>query len=1488
LTRAGKNDKFDWLGSRKARKMLEKRELPGDPRWWKSGSLKGILIGICITMHLAGGAQQRVLNFTNISTEQGLSENTVLDIVQDPYGYMWFATENGLTKFDGANYTVYRHDVLDSTSLASDEIQSLCIHGDELFIAGVYPTIISAFNLKTEKFRTLFSYDEIDDLEKARFLQNDNYTLLLTYWEKFIYNHETGQFEIFNELNEAIGAITKDPLNPADSSMYIPIEAEHYFLDENDHLVGFDPEIGLLEINLPDFSHKILFGCRDIRELYDFNIKEDPDEVFVYRDSEKRIWFNINQNPLGFFHQISGKFHSRFQNVFIKDILEDADHNLWFASESGILFYDADHDLVHQFTHDPTKKYSLSNNYAASVFMNDHEILWVGHDGGGVDHARYYNIKSFQHLGVHTENALVSDRITGISESKKSEIWISTDQGVSRWDRDNQKITSYLEGVFINSIFCDSKGNVWCVTEASEILRKSATSNTFEIIDFKKNTYETGDLFDIPILLFEDSKDRLWLIGNGLFQIDYKAMELINNDAGADILLASSVSEDARGNFWITGNTGRLIVIHPDSGTSHFYCSHINDPYSLNSNILWDSYIDKEENLWIATNKGVNKTNIGSYSIGDALSFESYTLEDGLNDEIVFRILEDQQENFWFATNNGLSKLDKQDQRFINYFTLDGIASNSIGSSTNNLITYLCAARLSSGEILLGSDNGITSFHPEKIMGNRHRPPVIFTDLKIYNRSVPIGNYADRSILSQSITVTEEIELSYQDKVFSLDFIALDYTDARKNQYEYMLEGFDDDWIFLDNNRVVTFTNIPGGEYILKIRAANNEGFWNEQEASLGIRIRHPFWQAWWFRMLGAAFIVGAFFVFYSIRVFQIQHQKSKLETQVKERTQEIEWKNQQLEEQTARLNEANTELEENKRTLEDQSEELQVINARLVKQNSELEELNRKVSIANQTKLKFFTNISHELRTPLSLIMGPIDNILSNVKLSGYAKDQLGMMNRNSRMLLKLINQLLDFRKLETEHMKLAVAEGNIILFLKEIHMLFSNVANQKHIDFEFFSPVNELRIWYDADKIEKIISNLLSNAFKYTPEGGKIGLGVNIIEDPLSTRTQLQILVSDTGIGIARDKVEQIFERYYSVFDSGGLDATSAGIGLALTKELVELHKGKISVSSKVASREDPESGTHFTISLPIGKEYFSESERLSVDAFPDGHTSQSRDMLLDIGSPETDAGLSEPLPSENKNLPEVLVVEDNTDMRDFIKGILVGNYKIHKAENGKQGLEILEKNNISLIISDVMMPVMEGIEFCRSVKENLNSSHIPVILLTAKTDIESQIHGLKTGADDYITKPFNSQILTEKIGNLIQLRERIWDRFNKQLVFNPVELTSNSLDIKLLNRVKEVTEKHLSNPDLDVALFAREVGMSKSILYEKLKSLTGKTINDFISSMRLKRAAEFIMMGEMNLSEISLEVGYQDPNYFSKSFKKHFGVVPSKFTGQSIPVS
>jgi signal transduction histidine kinase/DNA-binding response OmpR family regulator/ligand-binding sensor domain-containing protein len=1440
--------------------------------------LTALFIPLLLIAHTLCFAQPHKLKFTNISTEEGLSENTVLDMVQDPYGYMWFATENGLTRFDGINCTVYRNDPNDPSSIANDITQSLCIHGDELFIASVYPTIVSAFDLTTEKFRVIFKSDQIDGLETAYLLNNNDLTLLITHSNKYIYDTQLKKFVIYESLNSLISDLRNMNVGPGESFIQNREPVEYYSLDENNQMISYISDLGILEISLPELNYTFLFNYLEFNELYHCHGFDEFTSTFLFRDSEKRIWFNINNNDLGFFHHVTKTFHSKLQDVFIKGIFEDYDNNIWFASESGVLFYDTDLDIFSSITHNPSERYSLSNNYISSVFMDNHEILWVGHDGGGVDLARYYSIKHFKHIDTRSERSLLSNRITQISESPGNQVWISTDRGLNSWDINRNKFTSYLEGEFIRKVYCDSKGNIWCINSDNEILFKKSTDVDFRLIDLKEKIYDSNYPGNPLVSFFEDSKNRFWLIGNGIFQLDRETFAVIKNENCSQIQYASNIKEDKKGNFWIAGSNDRLIVINPDKRSCYYYSSDINDPYSLNSNILWDLFIDEQENLWVATNKGINKTNISNYIDSDRLQFESFTLKDGLNDEIVFRIIEDDNKDLWFATNNGLSKLiagenDPSDEntltrRFSNYFTLDGIASNSIGCFTDNMISYQCGIKLSGGEFLLGSSNGITRFKPDLFPGNRYQPPVLITDLKISNKSVPIGQYGNREILSKSISVTENVGLSYTDKVFSFDFIALEYANPRANQYKYILEGFNSEWIHLGNQQMVTFTNIPGGDYVLKIRASNNEGYWNSEVTTIGISIKPPFWKTWWFRIIGISFLIGSLVLFYFIRTSQIEKQKRILKLLVQQRTSEIELKNKQLEDQTTQLNKANIELEEKKRNLEHQSEKLRVINTSLANQKTELEKLNKKVETANQAKLKFFTNISHELRTPLTLIIGPIESILSRERLSENSRNYLEMMHRNTNRLLKLINQLLDFRKLETEHIKLSVAEGNIVNLLKDIYLLFSDLARQKNIKYSFNSQIENLITWYDADKIEKIISNLLSNAFKHTSDGGFIELTVNV-PDHKSCKNMLRIIISDTGKGIPESEIDHIFELYYSSEDFTNREASGAGIGLALSKKLVELHKGKITVESKVSDEQNADSGTTFQIELPIGKEQYKKNELALEDRGVNVNVVHPEEALVDVNYPDPDEPENEADNETGDDLPKILVVEDNPDMRDFIKSILCGNYWIDCAENGKEGIDILQGNQYSLIISDVMMPIMDGIELCKYVKEDINTSHIPLILLTAKSDIESQISGLKTGADDYITKPFNAEILIEKINNLIQLRKRLWERFNNQVTFMPDELTSNSVDIKLLNRAKNVTEIHLSNPDLNVNLFSKELGMSKSILYEKLKNLTGKTINDFISSIRLKKAAELIMVGELNLSEISMEVGYLDPNYFSKCF-------------------
>ena len=982
--------------------------------------------------------QKGNFNFQNINTEHGLSENTVLDIIEDTYGYIWFATENGLTKFDGINCTVYRNNHDDINSLTGDEIQSLCINGDELLIATINPTTISAFNLKTKKFRAILRYNELEVDEYAYFLNNESYTLLITHRDKYIYDQEKKKFEIFSALKDQIDKVQKK-YNSGKSQLNSENFLEKYYLDKNNKLIAYCLNVGIFEISLPKLTYKELINNQDFKKLYgDINLDKFS-TAYIFRDEEQRIWFNIKDHTLGYFNQNNNTFQTKYANAYIKDIFEDPDSNIWIGSETGLLFYEADEDSLYNIYHKPTDKHSLSNNYISSVYISKDKMLWVGHDAGGVDYAKYFNISRFQHISVQSSNSLLSDKITGICESKnENEVWISSTGGINKWDLKNDKYYSYLNNQYIISIYCDINDNVWCLNSNEEILVKQKNEKKFKKPGFIENHLNYYGQERASLIFFEDRKNRMWLVGNGLYQINFKERTIVKNNVCSQIQSASSIEEDKSGNFWITGNNDKLIVINPDRLTCHHYHSDINDPYSLNSNILWDAHIDGYNNLWIATNKGINKTKIKDYIIGDQLNFESFKLKDGLNDEIVFRFIEDNSNNLWFATNNGLSKkVDKHKssrdesgfaQEFINYNKFDGLASGSIGCFTDNKITCLCGTKLTNGEILLGSNNGITKFDPKYFTGDNYHPPLYITDLKIFNKTVPIGKYQNRTILSKSVEISNDIQLSYKDRVFSFDFITLDYTNSRSNQYEYKLEGFDDEWIFLGNKRVVTFTNIPGGTYTLRIRASNNEGYYYNEEASLNLSIKPPFWETWVFRIFGLSIFIGVLVLFYKMRTYQIKKQKNRLKYLVNQRTQEIKKSNIQLEIQTKRLKETNIELEEKKKKLEQQSVKLQVYNNNLVKQKTELEKLNKKVKRIYQERINFFTNISHELRTPLSLILGPVDHILSHEKITSNVNHHLKIIERNTNRLLTLINQLLDFRKLETDHMKLEVAEGHYV----------------------------------------------------------------------------------------------------------------------------------------------------------------------------------------------------------------------------------------------------------------------------------------------------------------------------------------------------------------------------------------------------------------------------------------------------------------------------
>jgi signal transduction histidine kinase/DNA-binding response OmpR family regulator len=712
------------------------------------------------------------------------------------------------------------------------------------------------------------------------------------------------------------------------------------------------------------------------------------------------------------------------------------------------------------------------------------------------------------------------------------------------------------------------------------------------------------------------------------------------------------------------------------------------------------------------------------------------------------------------------------------------------------------------GEMFFGTWGGMLSFYPDSMYTNPNEAPVMITGISINNQSQQPGK---GDILATSVSYTDKLELPYNKNNLSLEYAILNYYHPDQNQYKYKLEGLSDDWIYAGNRTNGDFTNLDPGTYTFRVAGSNNDGVWNEEGASLQIMIRPPPWQTWYAYLIYGLIVAG---IILRYRRFLINRAKLRLAVEVerieKEKVQEIE-----------------------------------------------------------QMKSRFFANISHEFRTPLTLIRGPLTDLETQDSDSiSMKREVLEIIKRNTARLQNLINQLLDISRMETGTVKLQVAEGLLESFLRTIILSFLSLAESKKIKYSYQLPGSDNSLWYDADKLEKILVNLISNAFKFTNEHGEITIrGEYINRKGTGDPEYLSMTISDTGIGIPADRIDRIFDRFYKVNDSSEGLTEGTGIGLALTKELVELYRGEIDVKSIEGK------GTTFSLRIPVTWDLFRDEERIIV-------SEESLDPVA--GEPYQPSEIKPDLPdnkAEEKNEPVVLVVEDNPDMSQYIAGILERQYRIVSAGNGKKGFDSAVEHIPDLVISDLMMPVMDGLEMCGLIKEDERTSHIPVIMLTARADRDSKLEGLQTGADDYLIKPFDAEELQVRVKNLVDQRQKLREKFRKELFTEPEGTPAISHEDKLLNKVLEIFTRHLDDSDFNIDRMSSSLNMSRTQLYRKIHAITGHTPRELLQTIRLRKAAFLLESGEGNISQVAYQVGFNNMSYFAKCFRRLYKVNPSE---------
>lgn len=1183
----------------------------------------------------------------------------------------------------------------------------------------------------------------------------------------------------------------------------------------------------------------------------------------LYEDSRHNLWVATEKgvrlfdrtnkqftNPL---NDVQGKTDD--QVTFFMTLMEDRKGNLWVAKrDAGLRRYNFPTQSWTYYQHEEGNPYSLVSNYVNGLLEDDDGGIWVSTGRAGLN---YFDPATGQfHLVnnvTHKDGGLNSKTLNTLYQDNTGGIWIGTwFGGVYYLKKGYKKFKHYrkeaiengLSANLVQAVAADQQGNLWIGTEGGGGLNFfSRKENTFSRVQAPP-TDGNKHLSSLNIKSALCSRSGQIWIGTmeGLDRYDPLSQHwtYYRNDRNdpQSILpgFVLSLLEDAQGYIWAGIAGGGLNRLDPQTATFTHY-PYTNSSSASRYEVVNTLLEDRSGMIWV----GTKEDGLKSFDPTTAKFTHYHQL---IPDLSINAIQEDKQGLLWIGTGgSGLKSFDRITREVTSYTQQDGLPSNLISAiledesgrlwlSTANGISCFdpiqktwrnynisdglqgnqfaknSACKTPAGELCFGGVNGFNLFYPNDISINKVPPPVVITDFKLFNKPLEIG--AKNSPLTKHIRNTQSITLNHRQSVFSFEFAALNYTAPEKNQYAFLMENYDQEWNMSGHRRFASYTNLPPGEYTFRVKASNNDNVWNESGTSIALTILPKPWLTWWAYTIYACIALG---LIYLIRVYELARFRMKNELALE------------------RLN---------------------------FQKNEEV----------HQLKMDFFTNISHELRSPLTLILSPLESLMASGEGSPFAKRQYRYMERNVRQLLRLINQLLDFRKVELGMMKLKAAKGDVVRFTSEITQVFKSLAVQKNICLTCKSQPPVLEAWFDWDKMEKILFNLLSNAIKFTPEGGWITVVVSSrtlsINDEEKDHAVIEI--SDSGPGIAAQKLPLIFERFYQVSPETKSKDGGFGIGLAFVKELIEMHHGQIYVSSEVGK------GSTFTLVLPLGNKHLLPKE---IVIYSDsGKEEAVANTLMSNDSCTTEAAPR----SVRQDL--VLIVDDDADIRAYLRENLAENYDILEATNGKEAWHITQEKTPDIILCDVLMPEMDGIEYCRLVKTDMNFCHIPVILLTALSAVEHRITGVEAGADAYIPKPFNLQLVQVTIANQIEARKHLRKASQTSLLLTPKEYSPSSMDKEFLEEVIRIIDEHIDDVDFDMYDLHQAMRMSQSSLYRKLKALTDQSINEFIRNIRLSRAAELFSHTEWNISEIAYKVGFTDPKYFSTCFRKRFDMTPSLF--------
>lgn len=1338
-----------------------------------------------------------------LGIEQGLSNNYVVSITQDKQGFLWFATEEGLNKFDGTRFiTYYKNDLPhNNQGITGNELNRvyadskrpiiwIATQRDGLNAYNYDEQTFTAYQHNPENPHSLITND-VTDISPST--QNDDGLWVSTYYRGIEYlNINNGQFTHYNRstVPSLPSNQTWTVLDGGDNNLYIGHVGSGFsiFSLKDKSVKNFQNETG----NPTSLPGNDVFCI----------IKDANGNIWLGTNNGLALYNAANDNFITFRNNKNDKYATLCSRIL--SIRQLKDNRLWIASElNGIAILNlkqgmflSPEELSIEYIQEGDDSRSLSNASARCIFQDSFDNIWIGTWGGGINFISskppLFTTLSYSPI-PNNENSLNNKVASSLCMDRQGRIWIGTDGGGINVFEGEKRIAIYkkesgdIPSNFILASLQDSKGNLWFGSYQGGISYYDSRNKRFRSISLMGQSN-----LDVRTI-YEDAQHNIWVgYSGGIVVLNPLTMKIIqhyntdNSELHSDFI--RSIAQDEKGRFWIGTFGDGLGIYTPNLQKIKTFTQR--DGFC--SNTINQIIQDKQKRMWIGTGEG-----LVCFLSTDELNYKTYQRKDGLINTNICAITEDKKGNIWFSNNKGISCYVTNKGCFYNYDHSDDVPAGSFSSS--------CVTQSKNGQIYFGSINGVCCFNPDITMNEQPAPAAVVTEMKI------LGSNLENNDMIINLSKGQNVELSHAQNSFGLTFNVQNYSLVNQVEYVYMLKGLENSWYTVNENNSVTFRNIPPGKYEFLIKARIHNQKWPEEATSLTIRINPPLWLTWWAKLI---YILVSISITYLI----LHAYKKKLDL-------------------------------ESLYTLEKKNHE----------QEQEL----------NQERLRFYTNITHELRTPLTLILGPLEDMQKEASLPAKQAQKLSVIHQSALRLLNLINQILEFRKTETQNKKLCVSKGNIAPLIYEIGLKYKELNQNTKIDFRIQIEKEEMFLFFDKEIITIVLDNLISNAIKYTEQGC---VTLSLHQTMRNEVAYTEIKVSDTGYGISAEALPHIFDRYYQ--ESGKHQASGTGIGLALVKNLVTLHEGEIRAESI------QNEGSTFYISL------------LTDNIYPNALHADSTEPVQEEMNQNTELEYSQEATLDTSK-PILLIVEDNEEIQKYIVESFTDSFEVITANNGEEGKQQALSRIPDIVVSDIMMPVMDGITLCKQLKDDVRTSHIPIILLTAKDSLQDKEEGYEVGADSYLTKPFSASLLRSRINNLLDSRKKLVAQFQAQSTpGSQIDLSEkriviaealSKLDNEFIEKITLLIEENLSSEKIDINYLSDKMCMSGSTLYRKMKALTGLSTNEYIRKVKMENAERLLLEGKFNISEIAYKVGMNSTGYFRQCFKEEFGLSPSDYLKQ-----